>query len=246
MNSNIILKIKNLDYSFKQNLIYDYKLIKNLDFELNKKSISSLLAPSGAGKSTLFKLIAENNNSCITYDGKVIFYFPKTSVSLPWLNPIENVKHLNNEVSNDTIGMLLKEVGLEGYETHIPHNNSLGFRFRIILAAALSFNPELILIDDTFLEMDSKTKYELFNLIYKIRDKLNITFLYATSNYNDALLFAENLFIAKDKPLEIVLNEILPNNKQNIFEKINDNDFLDFRSKIGKDIKLHDLSNVIL
>ena len=246
MDSNIILNVNNLDVSFKQNNIYDYKLIKDLSFVLKRNSISSFLTPSGAGKSTLFNLIAENKNKNIKFTGKKLFFIPQTPVSLPWLNPFDNVKFLNQKTSKENIELLLMEVGLEGYEKHIPNNKSLGYRFRIILAAALSFNSDLIIIDDTFLQMDIKTKYELFDLLYGIRDKKNVTFLYGTSNFNDALVFSETLFITKDNPLELLLTEYLPKSSSKISAKSNDQLFLDFKFKIGENIKLHNLSNVIL
>ncbi|MFH0733704.1 MAG: ATP-binding cassette domain-containing protein [bacterium] len=246
MDSNIILSVNKLDLSFKQNKIYDYKLIKDLSFSLKRNSISSFLTPSGAGKSTLFNLIAENKNKCVEFTGKKLFYIPQIPISLPWLNPFDNINFLNQNISKGTIETSLKEVGLEGYEKHLPHNKSLGFRFRIILAAALSFNSDLILIDDTFLQMDIKTKHELFDLLFKIRDKKNITFLYGTSNFNDALLFSEILFVTKDNPLELLLTEYLPNLPTKISQKLNDKLFLDFKLKIVNDIELYNLFNVVL
>lgn len=189
------------------------KVIDDLSLQLNfkdNKSIS-LVAPFGSGKTTLLKIIS----GLINYDsGKIfvneeelsnsnkrIIYIPSQSVSIPWLSVEENIKfELSDNISDDKLKFIISLIGLEGYEKHIPHKNSFGFRFRISLGRALILNPDLILIDEPFNKLDSITKEEIFLMIRYVVKNTDVKFLFATSNIIDAAFISDEIvFISKEK-----------------------------------------------
>jgi ABC-type nitrate/sulfonate/bicarbonate transport system ATPase subunit len=93
---------------------------------------------------------------------------------------------------------------LTGYENHHPHNESLGFRFRISLARALAVNPEFILLDDPFKRMSSITKDEIYELLRSIEEKFKVSFILATTNIAEAVYLSNKIFLMKKNPGKII------------------------------------------
>jgi ABC-type nitrate/sulfonate/bicarbonate transport system ATPase subunit len=191
-------------------------VLDNIDFTIpldeNRGKIITILAPYGAGKSTLLKIISAvetPSEGKILLDGKEydkpegkIVYIPENPSSFPWLNVKENIEFGLKEpaVNNDKVSNLISVVGLTGYEDHVPHNKSTGFRFRIALARALAAGPALVLIDDSFKNMKLLTKKELYDLVVRIKEELKINFLIATTNIHEAILLSDEIFMMKKDP----------------------------------------------
>ncbi|MGB8320612.1 MAG: hypothetical protein WCE54_20945, partial [Ignavibacteriaceae bacterium] len=124
--------------------------------------------------------------------------------SFPWLNVKQNlafVSEINekNDVEKNT-GEIISLVGLNGYENHFPHNDSIGFRFRISLARALVVKPDVILIDDSLKKLDFETKEEIYHIINSAAVKLNTSFIYATTSISSAVKLSDSIFIMEKDP----------------------------------------------
>jgi len=198
---NMILGINNLNY---RSVFKNFKVNLNLE----KNSINSIICYDESA-SALFKIIGNVESD---FEGELKYpntiksaiYIPEASSSFPWLNVKDNIKYvLKNSastlVNNDVnIQKIINEVGLKGYENHFCDNKSLGFRFRISLARALIFNSVLILIDNSFSEMDNEIKFELFDLIKNISKKYAVSFLINTTNIYDAIYLSENIYLMKE------------------------------------------------
>ena len=81
-----------------------------------------------------------------------------------------------------TAAELLKNVGLEGREHHRPGELSGGEQQRVAVARALVNNPKVVLADEPTGNLDRRTSEEVHNLLWKLNDKLNQTFIIATHN----------------------------------------------------------------
>lgn len=196
---------------------YKKLVLDNINFSISspdkKGKIATILAPLGAGKSTLLKVISGlehpsegkvllNNTEYKSPDGTIV-YIPEKPSSFPWYNVQENLEFVlkvqPGKVKSD-LKNLISLVGLSGYEDHFPHNKSLGFRFRIALARALSFNPQLVLLDDCFKSMQPETKNEIHLLVKRISEELNINFLLATTSIHEAIWLSDQVFLMKKNP----------------------------------------------
>lgn len=209
----MIISLSNISKSYFITDGITKKIIDDLSLQLNFKDnkFISLVAPFGSGKTTLLKIISR----LINYDsGKItvneeelsnsntrIIYIPSQSISIPWLNVEDNIRfELSNNISDDKLKFIISLIGLDGYEKHIPHKNSFGFRFRISLGRALVSNPDLILIDEPFNKLDSITKEEIFSMIKNVVKNTDAKFLFATSNIIDAAFISDEIiFISKEK-----------------------------------------------
>ena len=183
------------------------------DFKGQKGSIVSILAPFTAGKSTLLKIISaieKPNSGKVLLDGTSydnpdgrIVYIPEKPSSYPWLNVEENIMFASSNNKGTNIEEMLSAVGLTGYGKHYPHPKSTGFRFRISLARALAVNPVLILLDDPFKKLRGETKKEIYNLLKKLRDELNLNFLLGTTNITEVVGLSDKIYLMKGHPGKI-------------------------------------------
>ena len=186
----------------------------SIKYSLKNGQIISVLAPFGAGKTTLLRIIAGlekpsygeiifNEQSYYPKLQKIIF-IPEKPSSFPWFNVKRNLTFANeiNEKNNfeKNINEIVSLVGLTGYENHFPHNDSIGFRFRISLARALVVKPDIILIDDSIKKLDFETKEEIYHLINNIAVKLNISFIFATTNISSAIKLSDSIYMMKKNP----------------------------------------------
>ncbi|MFO7446880.1 MAG: ATP-binding cassette domain-containing protein [Ignavibacteriaceae bacterium] len=235
MSSKNLLSVKELKKYYTSDTGFNLLVLDNINFSFEsdeeRGKIKTVLAPLGAGKSTLLKIIAaveKASQGSVILNGKEynipageIVYIPEKPSSFPWYNVRENIEFPLKTSSNNSessVNNLISLVGLAGYEDHFPHNKSYGFRFRISLARALSVNPKIVLIDDSFKNMDPETRDEIYQLIKVISSELKINFLLGTTNIHEAIFLSDEILLMKKNP-GTVFKEI------NIKEKIQLKDF---------------------
>lgn len=178
MDENTVLKIENLEKSFKK-----FKAVDGLSINVNKGDIYGFLGPNGAGKSTTIRIIL----SLLTQDkGEVYFFGQKLSnssrnlfsrigalVEKPdfylYLSAFSNLKYFSelygNKYSKSKLYETLEMVGLRGRENDKVKTYSLGMKQRLGLAQALIHDPELIILDEPTNGLDPQGMREVRNLL---------------------------------------------------------------------------------
>ncbi|MCX6148891.1 MAG: ATP-binding cassette domain-containing protein [Ignavibacteriales bacterium] len=224
--NKVLLNVKNLSKDFLGLGGNKNRILEDVSFNLHEKEFKTILAPQGAGKTILLRIIGGFESATIgsisfeqskTTKPKAIF-IPSNPSALPWLSVETNINFTLEFDSKDEltkkkkIKEVIELVGLAGYDNHIPDNRSVGFRFRISLARALAVDPQIILIDEPFNNLDITTKKEIYSLMRKIHSELNISFLFATSNISEAIFLSDSIVILEKNPAKILkeLNVNLP------------------------------------
>lgn len=222
-------------------------VLDNINFTVplgeDSGKIVTVLAPFGAGKSTLLKIVAAiespsegkiflHEKEYTEPDGSIV-YIPENPSSFPWLTVKDNIQFGLKDpgAAKDIVNNLISTVGLAGYEDHIPHNKSIGFRFRISLARALAANPSVVLIDDSFRNMKPDTKKEIYDLVIRIKDELKINFLAATTNIHEAILLSDEILLMKKDPGTIFKSLSLPDGLNRRNQGLNES-IMPFRNEI--------------
>lgn len=180
---------------------YTKKIFDEFEIEVDESKITSIVAPIKSGKTTLLRILSGLETS----DGNtqkipLSFYVGSEPQSFPWMNLKQTIQFANPKTDTSQIKLIAEQVGLEGYEEHFPNNKSLGFRFRIVLAAAIAKQSSIILLDEPFSMMDERTKNEIYQLIIDINKKLNIGFVLGTSNLGEAVLLSDEIILLKNLP----------------------------------------------
>lgn len=238
---NYELEIKNLSKEFVDEAGYKKNLFRNISFNVETDLITTVLAPTGTGKTSFLKIVSglekQSSGELINKGSGRTIFIPSEPSSFPWLTVEENIGIVLNEKKE--VKDLINLVGLEGYEDHIPHNKSFGFRFRISLARALALKPSVIILDEPFTKMDVETKAELYNLIRYIGVNEKQTILMGTTNITEAVYLSDKIILMKKNPAELLeeLHVELPRDRN--LDILNNEEFHSIREKIEKIYKEH-------
>jgi putative ABC transport system ATP-binding protein len=187
--------------------------LENVNLEVGKGEVVSIIGPSGSGKSTLLNLIAgldrpttgniqiEGQNLSVLSDDeltrvrrdKIGFIFQFFNL-LPTLNCVENVAlplHLRGwprRKIQERATELLEMVQLGHRLDHLPEELSGGERQRVAIARALSVYPPVLLADEPTGNLDSRTGQEILKLIQDLHAKLGSTIMIVTHDLEVAEL----------------------------------------------------------
>lgn len=221
-----MLDIQNISFSYTENPV-----IKNVSFTINKGDNIAIIGESGCGKSTLLKLmygLYDLDEGKIFYNEKPI-YGPKYNLipGMPYmkylaqdfdLSPFETVaenvgKFLSNGFANMKklrVQELLEMVEMESFSNVKAKFLSGGQQQRVALVRVLALEPEVILLDEPFSQIDAFRKNALRRNLFRYLKQKGITCIIATHDSTDALSFADEAIvmrngevIVKDNPTKI-------------------------------------------
>ncbi len=198
-----MLRIENLSVKYNAT---NQKVLTDISFELDKGEVVAILGASGCGKTTLLNTIAGlfrpgevvNEGKIILGTDKIATVFQEPRL-LPWRTVLGNVTFGINAqgVDSDEAAAsgrkILKEVGLNNYESYFPNQISLGMKQRVNFARALLTRPELLLMDEPFSALDSDTKQDIIDEFRKMIKKRKLTTIFVTHNVDEANAIADRI-----------------------------------------------------
>ena len=221
MNQTII-QAKGIEKSFGQ-----LKVLKGIDFSVNRKEVVSIVGASGAGKSTLLQILGtlmRPDAGSLEIDGssvdnlsgnelsafrnrKIGFVFQQHHL-LPEFTALENVMipafiaGRGEKEAKQKALELLDVMGLSDRITHKPSELSGGEQQRVAVARALINDPAIIFADEPSGNLDTKTKQELHQLFFTLRDKLGQTIVIVTHD-PDLAKMCDRCLVMKDGSFQV-------------------------------------------
>jgi putative ABC transport system ATP-binding protein len=182
------------------------KALKGLTFGIEPAAFVSFVGPSGSGKTTLLNLIGcldkPTDGKLKVADTDVLHLDRKQSASfrgsnigfifqdfnlIPVLTVYENIEYPLLMVQNtpaperkQRVLALLAAVGMIEQKDKYPDQISGGQKQRVAIARALVTNPKLVLADEPTANLDHKTAYMVIELMKKMRDEFETTFIFST------------------------------------------------------------------
>lgn len=210
----MMLEIKNISFTY-----IDTPVIEEVSFTISKGQNTAIIGESGCGKSTLLKLIYglyDLDSGAIIYNGNPILgpkhnlvpgedyikYLAQDFDLMPYTTVEENVgKFLSNmfpEQKKVRVQELLDMVEMTAFAKVKAKFLSGGQQQRVALARVLALEPEIILLDEPFSQIDSFRKNSLRrNLFRYLKDK-GITCIIATHDSTDALSFSDETIVVQN------------------------------------------------
>jgi len=204
------LQLKNVDvtYSIRKG---DYKAVEDVNLEINKGEFICLLGVSGCGKTTTLYAIAglvPTSNGEILMNGKPVkgpsasrgMVFQQDAV-FPWLTVTQNVaygpklKRLEENKRKSIVEHYLKLVGLWLPRTSYPRELSGGMRKRVDLARAFANDPEVLLMDEPFGNLDAMTKESLQIATLELWYESRKTLIFVTHDVEEAVFLSQRTII---------------------------------------------------
>lgn len=221
--SNGEFKINNISKTYlinnKKHVVFN-----EITLNINSKDITVILGRSGCGKTTLLRIIArleQTDNGSIQFikDGneckaKVGFVFQESRL-MPWLNVSENIlfhnvsknyfykflkafglyKDKDNKKSLNILNFYLKMMKLEKFKNLYPNELSGGMAQRVSIARALSFNPDMLFMDEPFSALDYFTRKDMQNEVINIHNSTNKGIIFVTHDIDEALKIGSKIVI---------------------------------------------------
>ena len=195
------------------------KVIEDLTFDVNKNEFVCVVGPSGCGKTTLLRIVAglepPSSGRVLVFgrppDPKIQRFgviFQEDSL-LPWRTVLGNVEfglEIQNyqEAERERVAKTFLElVGLQGFENYYPHQISGGMKKRVAIARALAIDPDLILMDEPFADLDAQTRSLMQRELLKIWSRLNKTVLFITHNVEEAVFLAQRVVVLTKRPSRV-------------------------------------------
>ena len=188
----------------------ELKVLKGIDFTAEDREVISIVGASGAGNSTLLQILGSlyvPDAGKVFIDGQDIFSLSEKELAdfrnrkigfvfqfhhlLPEFTAKENVMipaMIAGRRDPEQAAALLEELGLGERLDHKPSQLSGGEQQRVAVARALVNSPSVIFADEPSGNLDSKTREELHNLFFKIRDTHGVTFVIVTHDRDLARL----------------------------------------------------------
>lgn len=196
------------------------KVLKGIGFEVAKSEVVSIMGASGAGKSTLLQILGTLSTpdaGSLLIDGVDVFRLGGKEISefrnrrigfvfqfhhlLPEFTALENVMipafiaGRSRKDAEQHAVELLEDLGLGERLTHKPSELSGGEQQRVAIARALINNPAVLFADEPSGNLDTKTKDELHNLFFHLREKYGQTIVIVTHDPDLAKMCDRSLYM---------------------------------------------------
>jgi putative ABC transport system ATP-binding protein len=172
------------------------QVLKGINFNVEEGELVAIMGSSGSGKSTLLNILGMldsadngeyildqvpikdlNETKAAKYRNKFLGFVFQSFNLINYKSALENVslplyyQRIPRKERQQLALEYLEKVGLKDWATHLPSELSGGQKQRVAIARALASRPKVLLADEPTGALDSKTSYEVMDLIQKINEE---------------------------------------------------------------------------
>jgi NitT/TauT family transport system ATP-binding protein len=192
------------------------KALDSFDMYVKQSEFVSIVGPSGCGKSTLLWAMASLwplSSGSIKIMGEEVRK-PRREVGmvfqsanlLPWRNLLANIHFpfeimgLDAKSYQNRIKELLQLTSLTGFESHMPQELSGGMQQRASIVRALSYDPQVLLMDEPFGALDAFTRDEMNVMLLNIWEQSHKTIVFVTHQIPEAVYLSDRVYVMTPRP----------------------------------------------
>jgi ABC-type nitrate/sulfonate/bicarbonate transport system ATPase subunit len=247
-----LLQINNLTMNFdsKDRAL---EVLKDISFSVMEGEFLCIVGPNGCGKTTLLHIIAgflkPSSGNVMINGSLVVSPGPDRPIILQdlglfyWMTVWDNVtfglkvKYKYPEKVSEIANLWLKKLGLTGFEQHYPFELSGGMKQKLAIARAFVLNPEVLILDEPFANLDMQTREKMQEEISDLALSTKKTVLMVTHSIEEAVFLADRIIVLTRRPARIIkvveINKERPRKPEFRLSK----EFLDFKSQIWQLLK---------
>jgi NitT/TauT family transport system ATP-binding protein len=194
-----------------------------IDFTVKPGEMVVLLGPSGCGKTTLLRIIGgltKPSDGSVNVSGRPLWHnatrqgdavaelamvFQDANL-FPWLSIENNIalplllRRVPKLARRERVRQLMALVGIEGFERRWPRELSGGMRQRAAIARALSYDPQILLMDEPFGALDSMTRDTMNLELQRIWMETGKTVVLVTHSISEAVFLADRIVLLSARP----------------------------------------------
>ncbi|MBU6245326.1 MAG: ABC transporter ATP-binding protein [Actinomycetales bacterium] len=236
-------------------------VLGGVSYDVTEGHYVSIVGPSGVGKTTLLRLLTglaqptggeilvQGNRLSGAPEGLAVVLQDYTRSLMPWLTveknialPLRNARLDNARLSKaqvrERIDGALAEVGLEGNAKAYPWQLSGGMQQRVSIARALAVRPRILVMDEPFASVDAQTRFDLEDLVLKVRADFGITTIMVTHDIDEAVYLSDEVVVLHGRPAQVtdVVSVELPFPRSQV-ETRNDHRFAELRTRIYEKVR---------
>ena len=213
-NRPVKVEVKNLTKRFGDLLVLD-----DMSFNIRKGEFVCVVGPTGCGKSTFLNCLTrihQPSSGDIYIDGvpadprkhNISFVFQEPS-ALPWQTVEQNIayglkiKKVPKDEIDRRVNQILDLMGLQESRKAYPGELSVSAEQRIIIGRSFAMQPDLLLMDEPYGQMDVKMRFYLEDEVVRLWKELESTVIFITHKIEEAVYLAEKVLILTNKPAMI-------------------------------------------
>lgn len=208
-----ILQVKQISKAFhNENSSFD--LLRNINFNVSKNEVIGIRGGNGKGKTSLLNIILNldkptGGEIILKKDIKIGVVFQNySSTLLPWISAKENIllplKLKEQTDVENQYSSVLKKLGFENFPFELyPNQLSGGQKQRVAIARALINSPDLLILDEPFASIDSKSSIELQKIIDTIVSETEIAIIIISHNIDELIYISDRILLLGGRPTEI-------------------------------------------
>jgi NitT/TauT family transport system ATP-binding protein len=196
--------------------------LSNVSLQIADGEFVSFIGPSGCGKTTMLRVIADlqqPTSGTLLVNGmsaeqarleRRYGYVFQAPALFPWRTIEKNIKlpleimGFSDSEQRQRAARYLALVNLTGFERKFPWQLSGGMQQRVSIARALSFDPELLLMDEPFGALDEIARDHLNEQLLQLWDKTGKTVLFVTHSIPEAVFLSTRIVVMSPRPGRII------------------------------------------
>jgi sulfonate transport system ATP-binding protein len=196
-------------------------VLHDVTFNLRRGEICALLGPSGCGKTTLLRIISGLDSD---FEGRIVLPSPhkigmvfQEPRLLPWRSLIQNLRLVGASSEND-LAEIVAALRLSEHLDHFPGELSLGLARRVAIARAFAVKPDLLLLDEPFVSLDTTLAAQLRDELLALVLKRKATTLIVTHDVEEAISLADRIIVLSAAPGPILADRTIETPREALTE----------------------------